>query len=63
MQHAAHTLKGSACVFAAERVTALAQRLEAISKQDGLPGAADVLTELERETNALCRALAAEFGL
>src|SRR5262249_43313754 len=50
---AAHALKGSSAIFAAEtgseRATQCAQQLQQLGRKDDLTGAAAVLKELERE--------------
>jgi HPt (histidine-containing phosphotransfer) domain-containing protein len=62
LRRAAHTLKGSAAVFAAEPATAASLRLETIAKEDKLNEAEAACAELEREIQRLRLALAAQLG-
>jgi two-component system, sensor histidine kinase and response regulator len=59
LYNAAHTLKGSAGNFGAERVTLVAERLEVRAKEHDLRTAAQVLVTLEAEIDRLIVALTA----
>jgi CheY-like chemotaxis protein len=56
VQRAAHTLKGSAGVFCAKKVVAVAQRLENLGKEQNLSEAETVFAELETEVARLMAA-------
>ena len=58
----AHTLKGSAAVFAAEPATAASLRLETIAKEDKLNEAEAACADLEREIQRLRLALGRAVG-
>ncbi len=51
LQRAAHTLKGSADIFAAQRVVSAARILETMGKENSLGGALNSLEELKREVD------------
>jgi len=53
-----HTLRGSASNFGAERLTGLAQRLEAYAREGDVTHSASVFTDLEAETKHLIQDLA-----
>ena len=53
LRRAAHTIKGSAAIFAAERATAAALHLETLAKEGHLDQAPAACTELENELNRL----------
>jgi len=53
LRRAAHTLKGSAGVFAAQRLVEIAQRLETMGEEGSLEDASQTLTELEGEADKL----------
>ena len=53
----AHTLKGSADIFAAKRVVQVALQLETISANGDLSTAAELLAELETETERMSNAI------
>ena len=57
LRRAAHTLKGSADVFAAKPVVAAAQQMEIMAKQGDLDNAKAVLDKLEAEVERLCVAI------
>lgn len=59
LQRGAHTLKGSADVFAASRVVAVAKQLEAMGREAEFQGAEAHLAELEHEVARLEEALRA----
>lgn len=62
LQRAAHTLKGSADLFAAERVVEAAWRLEIMGRDGDLDGADEALAGLEKEVCALMQALGKRCG-
>lgn len=53
LRRAAHTIKGSAAVFAADQVAAAALRLELLAKAGHLDQAPEACSELERELDRL----------
>ena len=57
VKRGAHTMKGSADVFAARRVVAAARRLEAIARDGQLESAPQVLVELEAEVAGMIDAI------
>jgi two-component system, sensor histidine kinase and response regulator len=57
VRRAAHTLKGSAAIFAAPATVAVAERLEHAARDGDLLTAAELLSPLEHETERLWRAL------
>jgi two-component system, sensor histidine kinase and response regulator len=62
LRRAAHTLKGSAAVFAALPATAASLRLETIAKEDRLNEAEAACADVEREIQRLRLALVARLG-
>ncbi|MCO4759602.1 MAG: response regulator, partial [Oceanospirillaceae bacterium] len=61
LRRAAHTLKGTAAVFAAKRTVASAQKLELMARESELDTAPDALSVLESEVERLKQALASHF--
>ncbi len=59
VRRAAHTMRGSAGVFAAQYVEAAAQRLEEMGRNANLDQAADACVDLERELTRLREAMVA----
>lgn len=59
LRRAAHTMKGSAAVFAAQRTSEAARRLKMIAADGDLSQAEAVYEELVREFDRLCPALTA----
>ncbi|MEH6579748.1 MAG: response regulator [Amphritea sp.] len=57
LRRAAHTLKGTADVFAAKRTVAAALKLEMMARKGVLESAPDALSELESEVQSLKQAL------
>jgi HPt (histidine-containing phosphotransfer) domain-containing protein len=57
LQRAAHTLKGSADIFAAERVVEAAWRLEQIGSSGDLSEAKQAMADLDQEAEALLTAM------
>ena len=57
VQRGAHTLRGSAAVFGADRVVGIARQLEEIARDHKLTGAAGMLKALEREADRFTAAL------
>ncbi len=62
LRRAAHTLKGSAAVFAARRTTQAALELETMAKEKNLGEAQAAYLRLERETELLRAALRQRLG-
>ena len=62
LRRAAHALKGSAAVFAAQPATTASLRLETIAKEDKLNEAEAACADLEREIQRLRLALVAQLG-
>lgn len=58
----AHTLKGSADVFAAKRVVEAAKKLEMMGRNEDLTGGDEALAALEKEVETLTLAIQAETG-
>jgi PAS domain S-box-containing protein len=58
LQHAAHSLKGAAGYVGAERVAALALKLEELGRSGDLSSALEAYRQLERELEQLKRAVA-----
>lgn len=56
IERAAHTLRGSICVFAANRLSSLVATLEDAARHDALEGLEAVYDEIEWETARLRRA-------
>jgi two-component system sensor histidine kinase/response regulator len=61
VERAAHTLKGSADLFSAQRVVSAAWRLETLAREHNLRDAAQALPELESEVARLLDALRTTF--
>ena len=61
VQKAAHTLKGSAQLFAATTVTSLAQQMEELAKAEQMNEAAGHLAELETHVARLVSGIQAEL--
>ncbi|WP_370298814.1 PAS domain-containing protein, partial [Pontibacterium sp.] len=61
LRRAAHTLKGSAAVFAAKRTVANALQLELMARDGELEAAPDTLVALEAEVEQLKQALRSHF--
>lgn len=61
LRRAAHTLKASARVFAAEPTATAALRLEAMARDEEFAEAGRALTELERELERLSSALSEQI--
>jgi two-component system sensor histidine kinase/response regulator len=61
VERGAHTLKGSADIFAAKRVVAGALRIETMGREGELGEAQVALADLEIETNRLCQAIKSAF--
>jgi CheY-like chemotaxis protein/HPt (histidine-containing phosphotransfer) domain-containing protein len=57
VQRTAHTLKGSASLFFAERVRTVAEEIELIAKDQDLQAAVPLLSQLEEEVRAMLRAI------
>jgi signal transduction histidine kinase/DNA-binding response OmpR family regulator len=57
LERSAHTLKGTAEIFAAEHVVAHALRLESLGRSGQLQDAAPILADLERELDRLTAAV------
>ena len=62
LRRAAHTLKGSADVFAARKAVAAAFRLESMGRDQDLTGVEEARRELEREMERLRAALKQRSG-
>jgi HPt (histidine-containing phosphotransfer) domain-containing protein len=58
VQRGAHTIKGSAIIFAAERVVAAAARVETMGREGNLNDAEQAFPELQQEVERLCAAVA-----
>ncbi|MDI3326472.1 PAS domain-containing protein [Pontibacterium granulatum] len=61
LRRAAHTLKGSAAVFAAKRTVNTALQLELIARDGKLESASDILETLEADVEQLKQALQSHF--
>jgi HPt (histidine-containing phosphotransfer) domain-containing protein len=62
VRRTAHTLKGSADVFAGKRVVAAAQQMENMGRDGRLDDAQEVVGELEEEVERLCAAARAAIA-
>ncbi len=58
VQRGAHTIKGSAGIFAAERVVAAALRVENLGREEKLSDAEQAFSDLRQEVERLCAAVA-----
>ena len=57
VERAAHSLKGALATMAAETAAAEAYRLEQLGRSGSLAGAAEILAALEKQVDAVTRAL------
>ena len=57
LQRTAHTLKGSANIFAAKRVKGISQQMESLGQAGNLDEARSLFADLEREVHRLLNAV------
>ena len=62
MRREAHTLKGSAAIFAAKNVTDLASRIESLARDNNLEQAGAVAQKLELHVQSMVNALEEYVG-
>jgi two-component system, sensor histidine kinase and response regulator len=62
VRRGAHTLKGTADIFAAKRVVSVALQLEALGRDGNLQDADKALVDLEQEVVRLCESIREELG-